>query len=53
MKMPILDEQGYVNIVLANEDGAIEKRAKELGYNFLAWNKPWKKGTYLIPPHAC
>lgn len=44
----ILDEQGYVNIVLASKDGSIEKRAKELGYNFLEWNMPWKEGLILF-----
>ncbi len=46
----ILDEQGYVHIVLASKDenGAIEKRTKELGYNFMEWNMPWKKGLILF-----
>ena len=44
----ILDEGGYVNIVLASADLDIEKRAKELGYNFLEWNMPWKKGLILF-----
>jgi len=44
----ILDEGGYVNIVLASTDLDIEKRAKELGYNFLEWNMPWKKGLILF-----
>ena len=44
----ILDDQGYVHIVLASKNGAIEKRAKELGYNFMEWNMPWKKGLILF-----
>jgi len=44
----VLDEQGYANIVLANKDAALEKRTKELGYNFLEWNMPWKKGLILF-----
>lgn len=44
----IIDEQGYVNIVLARQDEAIEKRTKELGYNFLEWNMPWKKALILF-----
>ncbi len=46
----ILDKQGYVHIVLASKDknGAIEKRTKELGYNYMEWNMPWKKGLILF-----
>lgn len=44
----IVDERGYVNIVMASEDAEIQKRAEELGYNFLAWNMPWKKGFILF-----
>ncbi len=44
----LLDEQGYANIILASPDAEIEKRTKALGYNFLAWNMPWKKGLILF-----
>lgn len=44
----IVDEQGLVHIVLADKNAAIEQRAKELGYNFLEWNMPWKKGFILF-----
>jgi len=44
----ILDEQGYANIVLASADADVEARTKALGYNFLAWNMPWKKGFILF-----
>lgn len=44
----LLDEDGYVNIVLANSDEALEARTVELGYNFLEWNMPWKKGLILF-----
>ena len=44
----ILDDQGFVNIVLASPDPVIEKRSKELGYNFLGWNMPWQKGFILF-----
>ena len=44
----LLDEQGYATIVLASKDAVVEKRTKELGYNFLEWNMPWKKGFILF-----
>ena len=44
----ILDQDGYVNILLASKDEALEARAKELGYNFLEWNMPWQKGLILF-----
>ena len=44
----LLDKEGYANIVLASKDSAIEARVQELGYNFLAWNMPWKKGLILF-----
>lgn len=44
----ILDENGYVNIVLANKDAEIEARTQALGYNFLEWNMPWEKGLILF-----
>ena len=44
----ILDEQGYVNIILGDKDAAIEQRVQELGYNFLEWNMNWKKGFILF-----
>ena len=43
-----LDKDGFVNIVLANKDSEVEKRTKELGYNFLEWNMPWEKGLILF-----
>lgn len=44
----LLDEEGYVNIVLASPDAVIEERVKALNYNFLAWNMPWEKGLILF-----
>lgn len=44
----IIDEQGYVTIVLADKDAGIEARTKELGYNFLEWNMTWKEGLILF-----
>lgn len=44
----ILDKEGYVNIILASPDADIEARTKALGYNFLAWNMPWKRGLILF-----
>ncbi len=44
----LLDENGYANIVLATKDAAIEKRVKELGYNFLEWRMIHKKGLILF-----
>ena len=44
----ILDKDGNVNIVLASKDTALEKRTKELGYNFLEWNMTWKEGLILF-----
>ena len=43
-----VDEEGYVNIVLATSDVDLEHRAAELGYNFLEWNMPWQKGLILF-----
>ena len=43
-----VDSSGYVHIVLANKDEEIEKRTNDLGYNFLDWNMPWKKGLILF-----
>lgn len=43
-----VDSEGYVNIVLASKDVAIEKRVSELGYNFMEWNMPWEKGLLLF-----
>lgn len=44
----ILDEQGYVHIVLATKDAAVEQRTKELGYNFMEWNMSWRKALILF-----
>jgi len=44
----IIDEGGYVNILLASKDQDLEARATALGYNFLEWNMPWKKGLILF-----
>ena len=44
----MVDEDGYVHIVLASKDTEIEARVKELGYNFLEWNMPWEKGLILF-----
>jgi len=44
----ILDKQGYANIVLANENRELIERTKALGYNFMEWNMPWKKGFILF-----
>jgi hypothetical protein len=44
----LIDEHGFVHIVLANKDNAIEARAKELGYNFLEWNMDWEKALILF-----
>lgn len=44
----LLDEHGYVHIVMAAKDPAVEKVARELGCNFLEWNMPWKKGLILF-----
>jgi len=44
----VLDEQGYATIILASKDADVEKRTADLGYNFLEWNMPWKKGLILF-----
>lgn len=44
----ILDQDGYVNILLSSKDEDLEIRAKELGYNFMEWNMPWRKGLILF-----
>ena len=43
-----VDSEGYVNIVLASKDAALENRVSELGYNFMEWNMPWEKGLILF-----
>lgn len=44
----ILDNEGYVKIILADKDSDLEQRALALGYNFLEWNMPWRKGFILF-----
>ena len=44
----IVDENGYVHIVLSDSDRAIENRSRELGYNFMEWNMDWKEGLVLF-----
>jgi len=44
----IVDAAGFVHILLASKDVALEKRAKALGYNFLEWNMPSEKGLILF-----
>lgn len=44
----ILDENGFVHIVLAKADPEIQAKAVALGYNFLEWNMPWKEGLILF-----
>lgn len=44
----LIDEMGYVNIVLAHKDPVLEKRAADLGFNFLEWNMPWQEGFILF-----
>ena len=44
----ILDDNGYVNIVLASKDSDIQQWANKLGYNFMEWNMPWEKGLILF-----
>ena len=43
-----LDADGYVNIVLASQDEAVEAQAQALAYNFMEWNMPWQKGFILF-----
>lgn len=43
-----LDADGYVNIVLASPDEAVEAQAQALAYNFMEWNMPWQKGFILF-----
>lgn len=44
----ILDEEGYVTIVLGDKDAALEERVKALNFNFLEWNMPHKKAIILF-----
>jgi len=44
----IIDQEGFINIVMSSPDQAIEKRAASLGYNFIAWNMPHKEGYILF-----
>ncbi len=44
----ILDEDGYVNIILASKDAEVESLARSLNYNFLEWNMPWEKALLLF-----
>ena len=39
----LLDENGYVTLVLGDKDPEVELRIKELGYNFMEWNMPSDK----------
>jgi len=43
-----LDKNGYATIVLASADNEIEERTKDLGYNFMPWAMPYKKGLILF-----
>jgi hypothetical protein len=42
-----IDEDGYVNIVIGENSEELKSRVQRLGFNFLEWNVPRKKG-YLI-----
>ena len=44
----IIDEDGFVHIVLADNDPEIKQRTKHLHYNFLEWNMPWPKAFILF-----
>ncbi len=44
----LIDQDGFVTIVLAAKDEAIERQAKALGYNFMEWNMPSKEGLILF-----
>lgn len=44
----IVDDDGYVHIVLADADTELESRVTQLGYNFMEWNMPWQKGFILF-----
>ena len=44
----LLDEDGYVHIVLASRDEDVEERTREKGFNFLEWNMPHKKALILF-----
>jgi hypothetical protein len=44
----LIDEDGFVHIVLADADPEIIKRTEELGYNFMEWNMPWTKALILF-----
>lgn len=43
-----VDDQGNVNIVMSGYDTEIINRANQLGYNFLEWNMPHRKGLILF-----
>jgi len=44
----IIDVDGFVHIVLADDDLEIKQRTNELHYNFLEWNMPWSKAFILF-----
>ena len=44
----IIDEDGYVNILLASKDKELENRVEALDFNFLEWNMPWRKALILF-----
>jgi len=44
----IINDDGYVYIVLSDEDSEVRKLAASLGYNFMEWNMPWKKALILF-----
>lgn len=44
----IIDEDGYVNIILASKNVEVQELTKRLNYNFLEWNMPWEKALILF-----
>ncbi len=44
----IIDRNGYVTIVLAKSNNEVIKKCAEMGFNYMEWNMPWKKGLILF-----
>ena len=44
----IIDQDGYVNIILSSADSEMEELTTQLGYNFMEWNMPWQKALILF-----
>ena len=44
----LVDSDGFVHIVLGHRDEELVQRCELMGFNFMEWNMPWKKGLILF-----